>query len=109
MLRLRRANTLSFKSTPKSLLLKHHVQRFDDANLWVCFAIYNHLMFELFRSGYVEEMLLCEAVVPATVPGGKPIGISLPGSRKCGTGQCLHVNVPLGISVCSEVCLSLNV
>src|ERR1700737_2608315 len=100
---------LSFEPTHKSLLLEHHVHCFDDSNLRICFTIDNHFMLELFRSGDIKEMLLCETIVPATVPSGEPVSVSLPSSRKCGAGQCLHVNVPLGICICSEVYLSLNV
>ena len=67
------------------LLLEHHIYRFDDPNLRICFAIDNHFMFQLFRTGYVEVVLLCKAVVPATVPGCQPVSIALPGSRKGGT------------------------
>ena len=83
--------------------LKITSNRFDDSNLRICFAIYNHLMLKLFRSSYVEEMFLRESVVPTTVPGGEPIRIPLPGSGKRGTGQRLYVNVPFGIGICSEV------
>src|SRR5215831_13471529 len=66
-------------------------------------------MLKLFRSSYIEKMLFCETVVPATVPSGEPIGISLPSSRKRGAGECLHVNVSFRIGVCSEVSLCLSV
>jgi hypothetical protein len=82
MLRLHRADALSFKSTPKPLLLEHHIQCVDDANLRICFAIYNHFMLEVFRSGYVKEVFLRESVVPAAVPGGEPVGISLPSAAQ---------------------------
>ena len=88
---------LSSKSTHESLLLEDHIRRLDDANFRVCFAIQNDLVLEFLRSGDIEEMLLREAIVPANVPSGEPEGISLPGSRKRGASQCLHVNVSLGI------------
>jgi hypothetical protein len=98
-----------FESCRKSLLLENHIDRFDDSNLWICFAIYDHFMLKLFRSSYIKEMLLSETIVPATVPSGEPIGISLPSSCEGGASQCLHVNVPLGICVCSQVSLRLSV
>ena len=67
------------------LLLEHHIDRFDDPKLRICFAIDNHLMLQLFRTGYVEVVHLCKAVVPTTVPGCQPVSIALPGSRKGST------------------------
>src|SRR4051794_40315332 len=99
----------SFKPTLKSLLLKHDIDRLDDPDLWICFAIYDYFVLKLLRSGYVKKMLLCQTVVPATVPSSEPVGISLPSSCKCRAGQFLHVKVSLGVGVCSEVCLSLGV
>jgi hypothetical protein len=94
-----------FEPARKFLLLENHVNRFDDSNLWICFAIYNHFMLKLLRSGDIEEMLLCQTVVPATVPSGESICIPLPRSRKRGTGQRLYVNISFRISVRREVSL----
>ncbi len=98
-----------FEPPRKSLLLENHVNRFDDSNLRICFAIYNHFMLKLFRSSYIEEVFLCETVVPTTVPSGKPIRIPLPRSGKRGTSQRLYVNVPFRVGICREVGLRSNV
>jgi hypothetical protein len=89
-------------------LLEHDVDGFNDANLRICLAIDDYFMFELFRSGDIEVMLLGEAVVPAAVPGGEPVGVSLPCTRERGTGQCLHIDIPVGVRVGGEVGLRLN-
>src|SRR5215212_6193135 len=91
-----------------SFLLEHYVYGLDNPNLWICFAIKNDFMLKLLRSGDIEEMFFPKTIIPATIPGGQPIGILLPSTGKRGAGQCLHVNVALGVCVCSQVCLSLS-
>ena len=75
------------------------------SNLRICLAVNNHLVFKLFRSGYIEVVFLREPVVPAAIPRREPIGVSLPGSRKGRARQRLHVDVPVGIRICSKICL----
>ena len=91
------------------LLLEHHIYRFDDSNLRMCLAANNHFMLELFGAGNIEVVLLCEAIVPAAVPGCEPVCIFLPSPSKRGASQRLHVNVPVGICVGSkELCGNLG-
>ena len=75
------------------LLLKHNIYRFYDSHLGMRFAIDNDLMLQLFGPGNVKVVLLCEAIVPTTVPSRKPISIFLSGSRKCCASQLLYVYV----------------
>src|SRR3954466_11229644 len=106
--RTRRCCSSLFEPIHETFLLEHHFHRLNNSNLWICFAIDNDSMLELLRAGYIEEVLLCQTIVPAAIPGGKPIGVTLPSTGKLGAGSCLHVDVPLGVGVCCQVGLSLT-
>jgi len=97
-----------FEPPRKSLLLENHVNRFDDSTLRICFAIYNHFMLKLFRSSYIEEVFLCETVVPTTVPSGESIGISLPRVGQLCASQGLNVNKSFGVGISTKIDLRSN-
>src|SRR5215207_4895181 len=94
---------LHLDSARGPLVLQHHCNRIDDADLRVRLAVHDDLVLEPHPAGGVEEVLLGKTVVPAAVPDHQLVGILLPGSGKLSAGELLHVEITVRVGIGFEI------
>src|SRR5258708_38745961 len=88
--------------------LEYDIERLDDAELRVSLAVHDQLVLGFPALSDIHVMLLCEAVVPAAVPGAQQVGLILPGAGELRACKSPDVETSFGVGIGAEIHLRLR-
>jgi hypothetical protein len=105
-----RSNTLFHLNTKtRALVFEHNGDGVDYSDVLVRLAVQNNFVLHLSALADIKVMLSRKAVLPPAVPGREHVSILLPCVGELGAGQSLHVDKPVGVSVGTEIDLSMRI
>jgi hypothetical protein len=91
-----------------ALVLEYDSDGVDDPDVLMRLTVHNDFVFDFSAFAHIQVMLSGKAVVPTAVPGREHVSILLPCVSELRTSQCLNIDKPVGISIGTEIDLSLG-